>query len=114
MSKELDYIADLEKENRLLGERCIQLLKDKGGLIDRLEDLQEQNSQMFNTIALQEQQIEKMKLFHNKEEMTVIRDTLQSYMNEHKEFDFIIHNVVSRLNNTMIDYFEVTVEEIER
>ena len=101
MTKELDYIADLERENRLLGERCNQLLKDKGELTDMLDQLQEQNSQMFNTIALQEQQIEKMKLFRNKEEMTVIRDTLQSYMNEHNEFDFIIHNVVSRLNNKL-------------
>ena len=29
-------------------------------LISKLEELQEQNSEMFNTIALQEQQIEKM------------------------------------------------------
>lgn len=80
----------LEKENHLLGERCNQLLKDKGNLtdqiadikancdlaiegrdikikelIERLEDLQEQNSEMFNTIALQEQQIEKMKCCGN-------------------------------------------------
>lgn len=81
-----DKIEILEKENKLLGERCTQLLKDKGELsdqiadikancdlaiegrdikikelTDKVEDLQEQNSQMFNTIALQEQQIEKMK-----------------------------------------------------
>ena len=79
MSKELDYIADLERENCLLGERCNQLLKDKGELTDKIADikancdlaiegrdikideLEEKNSQMFNTIALQEQQIEKMK-----------------------------------------------------
>ena len=54
-------ITELERKNRLLGERCNQLLKDKGDLTDRLDQLQEQNSQMFNTIALQEQQIEKMK-----------------------------------------------------
>ena len=65
MTKELDYIADLERENRLLGERCNQLLKDKGELTDMLDQLQEQNSQMFNTIALQEQQIEKMKCCEN-------------------------------------------------
>ena len=29
-------IADLERENRLLGERCNQLLKDKGNLTDEL------------------------------------------------------------------------------
>lgn len=31
-----DYIKELKKENRLLGERCNQLLKDKGDLTDEL------------------------------------------------------------------------------
>ena len=31
--------ADLEKENRLLGERCNQLLKDKGYLTDKIADI---------------------------------------------------------------------------
>lgn len=54
-------IQNKKAEIKLLGDRCNQLLKDKGDLTDRLEELQEQNSEMFNTIALQEQQIEKMK-----------------------------------------------------
>ena len=76
-------IKDLKAENRLLGERCNQLLKDKGDLTDKIADikancdfaiegrdlkikeLEEKNSQMFNTIALQEQQIEKMKCCEN-------------------------------------------------
>lgn len=38
--KELkEKIADLEKENRLLGERCNQLLKDKGELTDKIEKM---------------------------------------------------------------------------
>ena len=32
-------IADLERENRLLGERCNQLLKDKGELTDKIEKM---------------------------------------------------------------------------
>jgi hypothetical protein len=32
----LDYIANLEKENHLLGERCNQLLKDKGEFTDKI------------------------------------------------------------------------------
>ena len=39
MSKELDYIAELEKENRILGERCNQLLKDKGDLTNKIADI---------------------------------------------------------------------------
>ena len=45
------YVEKLEKEN--------------AELTDRLDQLQEQNSHMFNTIALQEQQIEKMKNCNN-------------------------------------------------
>ena len=39
MSKELDYITELERKNRLLGERCNQLLKDKGDLTDQIADI---------------------------------------------------------------------------
>lgn len=38
-----------------------ELEKQIAELTYRVEELQEQNSEMFNTIALQEQQIEKMK-----------------------------------------------------
>ena len=34
-----DYIAELENKSRLLGERCNQLLKDKGKLIDQIADI---------------------------------------------------------------------------
>ena len=68
MSKELDYIADLERENRLLGERCNQLLKDKGDLTDKVKILKEENNKLLDVINNQdikiadlEQQIEKMK-----------------------------------------------------
>jgi hypothetical protein len=32
-------IADLERENRMLGEHCNQLLKDKEGLTDKIEKM---------------------------------------------------------------------------
>lgn len=35
-------IEDLENQNRLLGERCNQLLKDKGDLTDKVKSLEEQ------------------------------------------------------------------------
>lgn len=34
-----EKIAELEEENRLLGERCYQLLKDKGNLTDKIADI---------------------------------------------------------------------------
>ena len=101
MSKELDYITELERKNRLLGERCNQLLKDKGDLTDQIADikancdlaiegrdikideLEEKNSQMFNTIALQEQQIEQLR-----EERNYFQETCEdielNYYCDHK------------------------------
>lgn len=112
-----DYVLEgKDLKIKLLGERCNQLLKDKGDLTDELaqwkeewqeqvqkaidegwertkltgrvreleqqiDKLQEQNSQMFNTIALQEQQIEKMKRYmkcencvHYKEHLKAIAE----------------------------------------
>ena len=69
MSKELDYIADLERENRLLGERCNQLLKDKGDLIDQIADIKANCDLAIEgrdvKIKELEQQIEKMKCCAN-------------------------------------------------
>lgn len=33
-----DKIAELKKDNRLLGERCLQLQKEKGDLIDEITE----------------------------------------------------------------------------
>ena len=43
-NKEEKRIADLERENKLLGERCNQLLKDKGDLTDT-------NSRLLSQVA---------------------------------------------------------------
>lgn len=70
-----DYINKLEKEYKLLGERCNQLLKDKGDLTDELakwkEEWQEQvqkatdegweRTKLTGKVRELEQQIEKMK-----------------------------------------------------
>ena len=40
IKEQKEKIAGLKKVNRLLGERCVQLLKDKGELIDKAVDLQ--------------------------------------------------------------------------
>ena len=39
---------ELEKENKALGERCLQLQKDKGNLIDRCKEFEEQIEKMKN------------------------------------------------------------------
>jgi len=77
-------MKDKDLEIKQLGERCNQLLKDKGDLTDKVTRL--------------EQQIEKMKFWHNKTEMEVVRDVLTEYINNHESFDVAIFNVRNRLN----------------
>lgn len=66
-------IADLEKKNEELTER--------------IEDLQEQNSEMFNTIALQEQQIEKMKCCGNCKKEGVCDNDCAKYKDNYHEWE---------------------------
>lgn len=51
-------IKVLKTENRLLGERCNQLLKDKGYLTDKVIEIEQENAEL-------KQQIEKMKCCSN-------------------------------------------------
>jgi hypothetical protein len=57
--------AELENQNRLLGERCTQLLKDKGDLTDQIADIKANCDLAIEgrdiKIKELEQQIEKMK-----------------------------------------------------
>lgn len=58
-------IKDLKKENRLLGERCNQLLKDKGELTDKIADIKANCDLAIESRDIKikelEEQIEKMK-----------------------------------------------------
>ena len=78
MSKELDYIADLERENRLLGERCNQLLKDKGNLTDELQELKETLAQ---TVENNEVAYETLKL-HDQEEIGMLNSKVTELENK--------------------------------
>lgn len=75
MSKELDYIADLERENRLLGERCNQLLKDKGELTDQIADIK---ANCDLAIEGRDVKIKELEL-----ELTVEKDQHQEEINLH-------------------------------
>lgn len=54
-------IKELEQENKLLGERCNQLLKDKGNLTDELNERTKDLLNANHKIGQLEKQIEKMK-----------------------------------------------------
>ena len=134
MSKELDYIADLEKENRLLGERCNQLLKDKGDLTDHCQRLIDQYSELFATkeqlsqdnsylktkIKSLEEQIadikancdlaiegRDIKIKELEQELTVQKDQLQEETNLHLHAEDYIKELEQKLEQTekdLIDY----------
>ena len=75
MSKELDYITELERKNRLLGERCNQLLKDKGDLTDQIADIKANCD-----LAIEGRDVKIMEL---EQELTVEKDLLQEETNLH-------------------------------
>ena len=63
-------VANLEKENKLLGERCNQLLKDKGDLTDRCRSLEEVVKEYIRI---------KTGCFNNEDDMFIAeRDLLES------------------------------------
>ena len=80
-------LADLQKE-------VIDLRRDKEDLIFV------RNAKADHILELKEQ-IEKMKFWHNKTEMEVVRDVLTEYINNHESFDIAIFNVRNRLNGRL-------------
>ena len=51
IKKQKEKIVGLKKVNRLLGERCVQLLKDKGQLIDELTKKADTNHSLVEQMA---------------------------------------------------------------
>lgn len=45
-NEQASCVERLKKEVKMLGERCLELQKDKGELIDRIKKLEQQNEQM--------------------------------------------------------------------
>lgn len=90
MSKELDYITELERKNRLLGERCNQILKDKGELIDKVKELQDHLAEEVELHLHAEEYIkslekENAELKHNKKTVVHLADCLEEKMKERIE-----------------------------
>lgn len=108
MSKELNYIADLERENRLLGERCTQLLKDKGDLTDKIADIKANCD-----LAIEGRDIKIMELEKEnaelKEQIRKKEYQEENYLNkiDHKE------EVIKTLQE-MIEKMKLGIKEIEK
>ena len=55
LTKEQDeHLAELEKEIKSLGERCLQLQKDKGELPDKVRELEQENERLKGDLELWE------------------------------------------------------------
>lgn len=53
-----EYITPLQNQIKQLGERCLQLQKDKGNLIDRCRELEQQIEKMQNCRNCKNEKIE--------------------------------------------------------
>lgn len=71
----IEYVQKLENENKLLGERCNQLLKDKGYLTDKIADIKANCD-----LAIEGRDI---KIKELEQELTVQKDLLQEETNLH-------------------------------
>lgn len=101
--------AELEKEIRLLGERCNQLLKDKGELTDKLQELKETLAQ---TIENDEVDYETLKL-HDQEEIGMLNSKVTELGNKITELNMKIDGLEEQ-NSYMFDTIDLQEQQIEK
>ncbi len=90
-----EIIADLKKENRLLGERCNQLLKDKGDLTDKIADLK---ANCDLAIEGRDVKIKELEL-----ELTVEKDQHQEEINLHLHAEEYIKSLEKQIEKLKAD-----------
>lgn len=103
-------IKELERKNRLLGKRCIQLLKDKGELIDKIADIKANCD-----LAIEGRDVKIMEL---EQELTVEKDLLQEETNLHLHAEDYIKSLEQKLEQTEKDLADYqfnypTIKELE-
>ena len=101
----------LEQENRLLGERCNQLLKDKGELTDQITDIK---ANCDLAIEGRDIKIKELEL-----ELTVQKDLLQEETNLHLHAEEYIKSLEQKLEQTEKDLADhqfnyPTIKELEQ
>ena len=99
-----DKIADLEKENTELKKELKDWKEEWQEQVQKATDEGWERTKLTGRVRELEQQIEKMKFWHDREEMVVIRDLLTEYMSglgDDEYFDVAIFNVRNRLNGEL-------------
>ena len=102
------YIASAEpreKEIKSLGERCLQLQKDKGELIDKVRELEKENAELKHTIATLRQ--EKDNVSMHAKAMEVVAKTRSDQLTKAKE---LLKRFIT-LENCTLDYDDIKEAE---
>lgn len=86
-------VAKLEQENKILGERCLQLTKDKGDLTDRVQDLKADTERLKASVDAKDKSLE------------AINNRLKSFSKESSELD--IDSMITRIHNNDVKDSEV-------
>lgn len=86
-------VKKLEDENRALGERCIQLQKDKGDLIDKVKEMKVDTEKLKASVDAKDKSLE------------AINNRLKSFSKESSELD--IDSMITRIHNNDVKHSEV-------
>ena len=98
-------IEELEREKHLLGERCNQLLKDKGDLTDQIADIKANCD-----LAIEGRDVKIMEL---EQELTVEKDLHQEEVNLHLHAEDYIKSLEQQIVKLKAD-IEQAIEDANR
>lgn len=86
-------VKKLEDENKALGERCIQLQKDKGDLVDKVKEMKADAERLKASVDAKDKSLE------------AINNRLKSFSKESSELD--IDSMITRIHNNDVKHSEV-------
>ena len=86
-------VKKLEDENKVLGERCIQLQKDKGDLTDKVNEMKADTERLKASVDAKDKSLE------------AINNRLKSFSKESSELD--IDSMITRIHNNDVKHSEV-------
>ena len=86
-------VKKLEDENKAIGERCIQLQKDKGDLVDKVNEMKADAERLKASVDAKDKSLE------------AINNRLKSFSKESSELD--IDSMITRIHNNDVKHSEV-------
>lgn len=86
-------VKKLEDENKAIGERCIQLQKDKGDLVDKVKEMKADAERLKASVDAKDKSLE------------AINNRLKSFSKESSELD--IDSMITRIHNNDVKHSEV-------